>query len=397
MSGSRIVLGVTGSIAAFKAVQLASDLIKAGHLVRTVMTAGATHFVAPLSFEALTGLPVTVDVWDKESGDSRMGHLDLARWADVLVVAPASAGALARLALGLTDDMLGAVALASPAPLLVAPAMETGMYAHPATRTHLTTLLERGAIVVGPEMGRLASGTEGAGRMSEPADILMAVENLLTMNDRLSGLKVLVTAGPTYEPIDRVRFVGNRSSGKMGYAVAQEAARRGATVTVVSGPTALLPPNGVSVVPVETAAQMEEAVLAHAPQSDVVVMAAAVADFRPETIIDGKLKRKGRLTLDLVPTSDIASAASAAAPHAVHIGFALESQDLLASASEKMRRKGQRLVVANEISNEHNPFASDRNRVAFVTADGVEEYPPMKKAEVARLLWDEIESMLPPR
>lgn len=397
MSGSRIVLGVTGSIAAFKAVQLASDLIKAGHLVRTVMTAGATHFVAPLSFEALTGLPVTVDVWDKESGDSRMGHLDLARWADVLVVAPASAGALARLALGLTDDMLGAVALASPAPLLVAPAMETGMYAHPATRTHLTTLLERGAIVVGPEMGRLASGTEGAGRMSEPADILMAVENLLTMNDRLSGLKVLVTAGPTYEPIDRVRFVGNRSSGKMGYAVAQEAARRGATVTVVSGPTALLPPNGVSVVPVETAAQMEEAVLAHAPQSDVVVMAAAVADFRPETIIDGKLKRKGRLTLDLVPTSDIASAASAAAPHAVHIGFALESQDLLASASEKMRRKGQRLVVANEISNEHNPFASDRNRVAFVTADGVEEHPPMKKAEVARLLWDEIESMLPPR
>ena len=391
---AKIILGVSGSIAAFKAVSLASDLVATGHDVRVVLTAGGEHFVAPLSFEAITGNSVAIDVWDEQPGQSRMGHLELARWADVFVVAPASAGVLARLALGLADDMLTATALACRAPLVVAPAMETAMWQHPATTEHIRTLTRRGATIVGPEAGRLATGAEGEGRMAEPATIFEAIEQTLRGQADLAGLRVLVTAGPTIEPVDPVRFLGNRSSGKMGYAIAQEARDRGADVLLVTGRTALTDPHGIELIRVETTAEMRHAVLEHVRGRDVVVMAAAIADFRPAAAAERKIKRADRLTLELVPTEDIAAEAAQAAPRALHVGFALESGNLVGAAREKLRRKGQHLVIANRISAQENPFGSDENRVAFVSEESAMEYPTMSKREVARLMWDEVGRML---
>jgi phosphopantothenoylcysteine decarboxylase/phosphopantothenate--cysteine ligase len=388
--GRHVVLGVGGSIAAFKAAKLASDLVKAGYEVRAVLTAGAARFVTPLTFEAITGRPAATSIWDEQPGTSRMGHLELAGWADVVAVAPASAGVLARLALGLTDDMLSALALACRAPLLLAPAMETGMYEHPATQEHMETLRGRGATVVGPERGRLASGAEGAGRMSEPEVILAEIEALLGRHRNMIALTVLVTAGPTYEALDAVRFIGNRSSGKMGYAIAAEAADRGAKVALISGPTALASPPGVEVVRVESSEEMRRAVMSRIEDVDVAVMAAAVADFRPEGRAEGKLKREDGLELTLVATPDIAAEAATAAPSAFHVGFALEASNAVPAAREKLRRKHQQLVVANLISAAHNPFGSDNNRVVFVTEDAEQELPKMPKQEVARALWDEV-------
>ena len=268
------------------------------------------------------------------------------------------------------------------------------MFLHPATQQHLNTLRARGASVVGPTEGRLASGQKGEGRMSEPVDIWQTLRAVLGASRALVGRRVLVTAGPTYEPIDRVRFIGNRSSGKMGYAVAAEAQRRGADVTLVSGPVALAHPDGMRVVHVERAQEMRGVVLELASQQDVVVMAAAVADFEPATVVDGKARRVGPWELNLVPTPDIAADAVAAAPDAFHVGFALEPSDLVQRAREKLERKGQQLVVANAIDDEHNPFGSDHNRVVFVTAQGEHEQPIGTKAEVARRLWDEIESAM---
>ncbi len=384
----RIVLGVTGSIAAFKAAKLASDLVQAGTQVRVVLTSGGARFVSALTFAALTSHEVAGDIWEEQPGQSRMGHLELARWADILVVAPASAHSVACLALGLTDTLLGAVALSTTAPLLVAPAMETHMYRHAATQQHLHTLLQRGATIVGPESGHLASGDEGAGRMSEPDAIRSAVMDALGRSHDLEGFTVLVTAGPTYEPIDPVRFIGNRSSGKMGYAIANEAARRSARVILVAGPTALPPPEGVDLIQVETTEQMRQAVLARVANADVVVMAAAVADFRPSTTSTEKLKREDAISLQLSRTGDISAEAARLAPRAIHVSFALESMELLPRAREKLTRKHSDLVVANEISTEHNPFGSDTNRVAIVSHDGVEHFAEMSKGDVAVKLWD---------
>lgn len=389
----RIVLGVTGSIAAFKAAFVASQLLSQGFEVRCVLTPGAARFVAPLTFESLTGRPVPIEVWDEAAGTSRMGHLDLAQWSDMLVVAPASAASIARLALGLAPDMLGAVALATTCPLLLAPAMETAMWEHPATQAHIGTLRARGALVVGPASGRLASGKIGLGRMVEPGEIVQAVERAFAPARDLRGARVVVTAGPTQEPIDPVRFLGNRSSGKMGYALAEEAARRGAEVTLIAGPTALADPPGVRVVHVSTHAEMRDAVLEQAPEQEVVVMAAAVADFRPGQSSDVKLKRRDGVNLSLVPTEDIAAEAVRVAPHAIHVGFALETGDVVDGAREKLKRKGQHLVVGNAISDTFSPFGSESNRVTFVTEGGVEEFPELPKAEVAHLLWDRV-SML---
>jgi phosphopantothenoylcysteine decarboxylase/phosphopantothenate--cysteine ligase len=385
-----IVLGVSGSIAAFKAVVLASDMVKRGWEVRTVLTRGGARFVTPLTFEAITAHPVAVEVWDEEAGPTRMGHLELARWADVLAVCPASASVIARLALGLADDMLGAVALATSAPLVVAPAMESSMFGHPATQAHLANLEARGATIVGPLNGQLASGAEGPGRMEEPENVLEAIGIVLARSEDLRGWRVLVTAGPTFEPIDRVRFVGNRSSGKMGYALAAEAARRGAEVLLIAGPTSLAVPPGIKVLDVETADEMRRAVMENLAGRDAVIMAAAVADFRPRTTVEGKLKRSGELTLTLAPTPDIAAEASAAAPGAIHVGFALEAGDLRAGAREKMRRKGQHLVVANAISDDHDPFGADTNHVILVTRDQDIELSVLPKTEVARRVWDEV-------
>jgi len=392
----RIVLGVSGSIAAFKAAKLASDLVQAGTQVRVVLTSGGARFVSALTFAALTGHDVAGDTWDEQPGRSRMGHLELARWADILVVAPASAHSIAGLALGLSDTLLGAVALSTTAPLLVAPAMETHMYRHAATQQHLHTLRERGATMVGPESGHLASGAEGAGRMSEPDVIRSAVLDALGQRQDLEGFTVLVTAGPTYEPIDPVRFIGNRSSGKMGYAIAKEAAKRSARVILVTGPTALSTPAGVDVIQIETTEQMRQAVLARVAGVDVVVMAAAVADFRPSTPSNEKLKRQEAISLQLSPTGDISAEVARLAPGAIHVGFALESADLLTRTRDKLNRKKIDLVVANEISAEHNPFGADTNRVAIVSHDGVEQLGEMSKREVAVKLWDVVLARLRP-
>jgi phosphopantothenoylcysteine decarboxylase/phosphopantothenate--cysteine ligase len=384
-----VLLAVSGSIAAFKGAALTSELVKAGYAVRVILTSGGEQFVTRLTFEALTGNPVSTEIWDEQPGSSRMGHLDLARWADVLVVAPASANTIARLALGLADDLLGATSLAFTGPVIVAPAMETAMHQHPATQEHLLTLRERDAVIIGPESGRLASGAQGQGRMSEPERIVEQIRSRLGPAE-LDGCRILVTAGPTYEPIDRVRFIGNRSSGKMGYAIAAEAVRRGAAVLLISGPTCLTPPRGAEVVDVESAAELHAAVMARVEGQQAVVMAAAVADFRPESPVQSKIRRAEGLSLSLVATQDIAAAAAAAAPTAFHVGFALEAEDLVASARRKLERKGQHLVVANAISEEQNPFGSDRNRVAFVSRDEVVELPEMSKAEVAKRICDEI-------
>lgn len=387
---NHIVLAVSGSIAAFKAAKLASDLVSDGMKVRPILTDGASHFVTPLTFEAITGMPAGNSVWNEQIGETRMGHIELARWADLLVVAPASANTIARLALGLADDLLGCTALSTRAPLLLAPAMETGMWLHPATQGHVDLLRARGARLVGPESGRLASGAEGVGRMAEPPVILRAIRGIVSGRRDLNGRSVLITAGPTYERIDPVRFIGNRSSGKMGYALAREAVSRGADVLLVSGPTSLDDPPGVSVVRVESAAEMEQAVLAAVASRDVVIMAAAVSDFAPAAPWDTKLKRRHHFALDLRPTSDIAAAASRAAPDAFHVGFALETEDLLTGARDKLHRKHQQLVVANRVSTSHVPFGSDTNEVTLVHADGHVELPRMSKTEVARAVWDDI-------
>jgi phosphopantothenoylcysteine decarboxylase/phosphopantothenate--cysteine ligase len=397
MNRRNVLLAVSGSIAAYKAAQLASELVQAGLDVRVILTRGGSRFVTRVTFEAMTGHDVAQNLWDERAGGSRLEHLDLAAWADLLVVAPASADAIARLAQGRSDDLLGAVALAFRGPLLIAPAMETNMFTHPATTAHLALLRERGATQIGPESGRLASGSIGQGRMSEPSNIAQAVQNLLREPTPLLGRKVLVTAGPTYEPIDPVRFIGNRSSGKMGYAVASEAQRRGAEVVLVSGPTALAPPDGLQIVRVETSDEMRDAVLSHAALQDVIVMCAAVADYKPVARSGEKLKRGEIRQIQVTSTDDIASEAAKAAPGALHIGFALESGSLVTAAREKLRRKGQALVVANGINADHNPFGSNTNQVVFVTESGERVLPPHSKAEVARILWDEVQRLLAER
>jgi phosphopantothenoylcysteine decarboxylase / phosphopantothenate---cysteine ligase len=392
---SRILLGVSGSIAAFKAAVLAGNLIKSGHEVRVILTSGGARFVTPLTFEALTGAPVASDLWDESPGDSVMGHIDLARWAELFVVAPAGAGAIARLAFGLPTDLLGATALATTAPLLIAPAMETNMWTHPATKTHIATLRDRGATIVGPESGRLASGAVGAGRMTEPEQIAVEIDRLLQRGRSLAGRRVLVTAGPTYEAIDPVRYLGNRSSGKMGYAIAAEAQARGAEVVLVSGPTSLDAPHGVVRIDVESAAQMRDAVLREASTADAIVFSAAVADYTPATVADVKLERASALTLELMPTIDISAETAAVAPNAVRVGFALQTDDLHRKARAKLERKGLHLILANELSDDHNPFGSEFNHVSFIDASRTRDLGLMTKREVASALWDEIEKRFP--
>jgi phosphopantothenoylcysteine decarboxylase/phosphopantothenate--cysteine ligase len=393
----RVLLAVTGSIAAFKAAELASLTVQSGREVRVILTEAGSKFVTPLTFEAITSHPTASDVWQEQTGGSRMGHLELATWTDLLVVAPASAGAIARLALGLASDLLGAVALATRARLLLAPAMESNMWHHPATRGHLELLRARGAHVVGPESGRLASGATGEGRMAEPESILDVIEQLLRGGRSLREKRVLVTAGPTYEAIDPVRFIGNRSSGKMGYAVAEEARDRGAQVVLVSGPTALPDPFGITVLRVESASEMREEVLRHVDSCDIVVSAAAVADFAPKNRASDKLSRSDGLSLELSPTEDISAAASEKAPNALHIGFALETSDLVAGARAKLRRKKQNLVIANAVGRDHNPFGAETNEVTLVTAEEATPLPAASKREVARAIWDKVEQLLESR
>ena len=398
MEPRRILVLVSGGIAAYKVPELVRELQAAGHRVRCALSEAATRFVAPLVLQTLTHEPVRSRLLDPGE-EGQIGHIELAAWAEVVVVAPATADLLARMAAGLADDLVSAVLLATRAPVLVAPAMNVHMWEHPATRDNVQRLRERGVVFVGPESGELACGTEGVGRMSEPAALAAAALRCLGPGS-LEGLRVLVSAGGTREPIDAVRFVANRSSGKMGYALAAEAARRGAEVVLVSGPTALDPPPGVRLIPVETALDMRRAVLEEFEGCQVAVMAAAVSDFRPVDPSEQKIRKEdlgpeARLQMELTANPDILAEISRKRGARCVVGFAAESGDLVERARRKLARKGCDLLVANDISRPGAGFDGDRNAVVLLTPDGgVEELPLLPKDRVAERIFDRVEKLL---
>jgi len=389
LRGRFIVLGVTGSIAAYKSVELARRLTQAGATVQVVMSRSATEFVRPLTFQALTYRPVEVEMFQIQD-ERAAGHIAMGRQADVVVIAPATAHVLARLANGFSDDLIATTVLATDAPIVLAPAMETHMWQNAATRANVATLRERGARIVEPESGPLASGDIGPGRLASLERIEAAVVEALTASQALAGRRVVVTAGPTLEPIDPVRFVSNRSSGKMGYAIAAAAADAGAEVFLVSGPTALRAPAGTQLVPIETAEQLRDAVLGLLPNADAVVMAAAVADYRPIETRERKIKKRDagkEMTLRLTENPDILKAIVAARrAGAIVVGFKAETGDATAEAGRMLREKKLDLVVANDVSDPGSAFGSVTDRVTFVSADGVEALPLLAKTEVARRL-----------
>ena len=362
-----------------------------GASVRVVMTRSAERFVGPATFAALSDHRVYTDLWEEPGG---VPHVRLAHEADVAVVAPVTANTLAKLAQGIADDLLTATLLEASCPLVLAPAMHTGMWEHPATQSNVSALAARGARLVGPSHGALAAGDEGVGRMSEPEVILAAIEEALA--GELAGKKLVVTAGPTWEPIDPVRFIGNRSTGKMGFAIAAEAFARGADVTLVVGPGTLDPPEGPDVVRITTADEMRAAVLDASRGADAVVMAAAVADFRPEVAADEKLKKEGGPPqVRLVATPDILAELGAAEGNLVLVGFAAETRDVERGGREKLRRKGLDLLVANEVGREGTGFGSETNRAAIIAADGQDE--PLRewtKLELASAVCDRIAKLL---
>ena len=395
LRGKRIVLGVTGSIAAFKAVSVASALTQAGALVDVIMTPAATELIRPLSFQAVTQRPVSVEMFGMLN-QTEISHVSLGHHADVVCIAPATAHTLAKLALGLADDLVTTTCLATRAPLVIAPAMDADMYDHPAVSANVQTLRERGAIIVEPGYGRMASGLVGQGRLAEPPVIVDMLKIVLARNGDLAGWRVVVTAGGTQEAIDPVRYVSNRSSGKMGYAVAEAARDRGASVVLITTPTALTPPFGVEVRPVVSAADMHDAVMSMLPDSDLLVMAAAVADYRPAAVAEQKIKKRDDdLTLQLAKTADIlAATASLASGRLVRIGFAAESQDLVSNAADKLERKRLDLIVANDISRTDSGFGTDDNAVVFLDRTGSKrELPLLPKREVADLILDEARSI----
>ena len=392
LAGKCVVLGVTGGIAAYKACELTSRLRKAGAQVYVIMTKNACQFVAPLTFETLSNHPVATDTFARPE-TWEVEHVALAKRADVFVIAPATANILAKMACGLADDMLSTTVLATRAPVLVAPAMNTGMWDNPATQENVKRLRQRGVHFIGPEGGFLACGDTGAGRMSEPKDIFDAIEKLLAMQQDLAGLSVLVTAGPTQERLDPVRFITNRSSGKMGYAIAAAAAARGASVTLVTGPTSLPIPQGVNAVRILSTQELYDQMLALCPKMDVVIQAAAPADFTPETVADQKIKKQGNepLVIRLTQTPDVAAAVGKTKKEGqTLVGFAAETNDVLQNAQKKLAKKNLDLIVANDVTAPGAGFDVDTNIVTFVTQDGLEKLPKMKKAEVADALLDRI-------
>ena len=393
LAGRRILLGVTGGIAAYKSVFLLRLLTQAGGDVQVVMTPAATRFVGAETFAALSHRPVHSDVFERTD---EVLHVKLAHQADLVVVAPATANVLGRLAHGLADDLLTSVLLEATCPLVLAPAMHAGMWEHAATRANLALLVERGAIVVGPEEGSLAAGDEGVGRMAEPEQILEAVVAGIEASGDLHGRRILVTAGPTFEPIDAVRFIGNRSSGRMGWAVAVEGARRGADVTLVSGPVGLGDPAGVNVVRVETAKEMEEAVLSRYSAVDAVVMAAAVADWRPSSAVRRKLKKEdGPPSLLLETTTDILSTLGKKKERQVLVGFAAETGDLESEGRRKLAEKNLDFIVVNEVGKAGTGFGSETDRAAILSREQSDVSPRMwTKQELASAICDSLASLL---
>ncbi len=391
LAGRRVAVGVSGSIAAYKAVSLVRLLAERGALVDVVMTPAATRFVTPLTFGALSHRPVLTDLMALDA-EQQIAHIEIAEGADAIVIAPATAHLLGELAAGLVGNAVAAVALASRAPVVVAPAMDAGMWIHPATRRNVEILRGFGYRIVEPEVGALASGLTGVGRLAEPQTIVDAVEQLFAHAGDLDGLQVVVSAGGTREPIDPVRFIGNRSSGKMGAAIAEAARDRGATVTLVAGSMTAPVPSGVTVVEATTAAAMRQAVLRAAPGADILVMAAAVSDFAPRRTSSGKIKRDGAaLQIDLVPNPDIVAEVGEMADglRPFLVGFAAESDDLEANALSKLRDKGLDLIVANRVGGPFDAIGSDDNKVTVFSAEGaLTDWPMLPKRQVAERLWD---------
>jgi phosphopantothenoylcysteine decarboxylase/phosphopantothenate--cysteine ligase len=397
-TNKRIVLGVTGSIAAYKAADLASKLAQAGAQVDTILTAGAKHFVTPLTFQSVTGRRAYADddLWGREA---HVLHVGLAHGADLLVIAPATANTLAKLATGQADNLLTVTALAATCPLLVAPAMDGGMFTHPATQENLERLRARGVHIAGPDEGHLASGLVAKGRLREPVQLLGEIRRLLAAGGPLAGCKVVVTAGGTREAIDPVRYLTNRSSGKQGYAVAQAALDAGADVVLIS--TVTLPtPAGARLIPVASAAEMAAAVLAEGADADALVMAAAVADFRPAQVAEHKIKKSGDVpVIELARTTDILATVNTQLrptgfPRVV-IGFAAETQDLLANAQDKLARKGLDAIVANDVSATDAGFAVDTNRVTILRRDGTATHSGLvNKEDVGALVVEEIGNVM---
>lgn len=384
--GRRVLLGISAGIAAYKAAELARLLVKDGAEVRVVMTRSASEFIGPMTLQAITGHPVRDALFDPQH-EAAMGHIELARWADVILVAPATADFLAQLAAGMAHDLLTTLCLASTAPLLVAPAMNQAMWRHPATQANVELLQSRGVVSLGPDQGSQACGDTGPGRMVEPASLLSALRERL-VSGRLRGRRVLLTAGPTREALDPVRFLGNRSSGKMGFALAAALVAQGAEVTLVAGPVALETPAGVRRVDVESARQMHDAVFAALPGTDIFVACAAVADFRPETPVDRKIKKTDEtLTLTLVRNPDILSAVSRSPDRPFCVGFAAETNDLEAYAEAKRRAKGLDMIAANRVGSDQG-FESDNNALLVLWEDGRQMLPMQSKAALAGQLVD---------
>lgn len=376
LQNKRIILGVTGSIAVYKAVDLASKLTQAGARVDVIMTEAAQRFVLPITFQSVTGRPVYTDLWQSDSSGglpTHIAHVGLGEGADLLVIAPITANSMAKLAAGLADDLLSVTALAARCPTVIAPAMDGGMYDHPATQANLQTLAERGTILIEPEVGRFASGLVGKGRLPDTAALIGQIRLALARTGGLAGKHVVVTAGGTREALDPVRFITNHSSGKQGYAITQAALDAGAAVTLISTAQHLPIPIGATHIPVDTAISMHDAVLEHSRQADVLIMAAAVSDFRPATIAEQKIKKKGDdegMMLSLARNPDILMAVKAQRDQShkpdVVVGFAAESENLVANAQSKLERKGLDLLIANDITAKDAGFAADTNRVLLL-------------------------------
>ena len=392
LKGKKIVLGVTGGIAVYKAVDLVSRLRKQGCEVRVVMTEHAQQFVTPLTFKEISGNQVAVSMWSSNQ-EFNVEHIALANWADAFVVAPATANIIAKMAYGLADDLLSTTLLAAQAPIVVCPAMNTGMYENVATQENIAKLQGRGITVMPPAVGKLACGTSGAGRLPEPQEIVEFLNAFFAKREGdLRGLNVLVTAAGTREPIDPVRFVGNRSSGKMGYAVAQMAAERGAEVLLISGPSALSIPANVKAIKVETTNEMLEACLESYDKVDIVIKAAAVADYRPRDVAEQKIKKKtdDALTVVMDKNPDILKTLGAKKTHQVLVGFAAETQNLLENARDKVVKKNLDMIVANDVTAAGAGFNADTNIVKFLFANGeVRSLEQMPKVDVANCILDE--------
>jgi len=403
----KVMVGVSGGIAAYKAAEVVRALQKQALEVRVTMTESAQRFIQPLTFAALTGHKVITGLWPQQGEDGGFGdanfdasieHIAEAQWADALVVAPATAGILAKFAHGLADDFLTTMYLATTAPVLVAPAMNVNMWEHPATQANLEILRQRGVKVIEPGSGELACGMVGPGRLAEPEFIANAVLNALGRSHDLAGEVVLITAGGTREALDPVRFLGNRSSGKMGYALAEAAQSRGAKVILVSAPSALYPPAHCELVKVTTADEMRDAVLSRMPEATLVIKSAAVADYRPSNVADQKLKRTGPMTIEFLPTEDIlAEVVRRRRPGQLIVGFAAETENSVENGRAKLLRKGVDAIVVNDVSREGVGFDSDVNGATFLTASTAQDLPEMSKRKLADRILDEVVALRKPQ